>query len=94
VARQVEIANDLRPQERDHIRADGKLESGKNFFCDSGPAKHLAPFQHQDFFAGAREISGVGEAVVAAANHNNIEFCFRAVRERRHMCAGRNVENR
>ena len=34
VTRQIELANDLGPQQRDHVGADGKLEAGKDFFGD------------------------------------------------------------
>src|SRR5207253_510315 len=41
VAGQVEVANDFRSQQRHDIRADGKLESGKNFLRDRSPAKDM-----------------------------------------------------
>ena len=72
--RQIEIANDLRPQQRDHVGANGKLEAGKDLFGHRGAAQHVAALQHQDFLAGARQIGGVHQAVVAAADHDGVVF--------------------
>ena len=74
VAGKVEIANDLRPQQRDHVRAHRELEAGKNFFGEGRAAQHVAAFEHENFLAGARQISGVDEAVVASADHDHIVF--------------------
>ena len=72
VAGKVEVANDLGAQQRDDVRADGKLESGKNFFRDRCPAKHMPPLQDEHFLPRARKIGGVSEAVVASANHDDV----------------------
>ena len=74
VAGQVEVANDLRPQQRDHVGADRELESGENFFGDGGAAEHVAALEHQNFLAGARQIGGVDQAVVASADDDYVVF--------------------
>ncbi len=72
VARKIEIANDLRPQQRHHVGADGELEAGKNFFGAGRAAENVPPFEHQNFLAGVCEIGGVDQAVVAAADHDYV----------------------
>ena len=74
MAGQIEIANDLRPQQRDYIGAHRELESGKDFFGDGGAAEHVTALEHQNFFAGARQVSGVGEAVMASADDDCVVF--------------------
>ena len=74
VAGKIEIANDLRAQQRDYIGADRELESGKNFFGDGGAAEHVTTLQHQNFFPGARQIGGGGEAVVASSDDDCVVF--------------------
>ena len=74
MARQIEVANDLRPQQRNYVGADRELEAGKDFFGDGRAAEHMAALEHQNFLAGAREISGVDQAVVAAADHDYVVF--------------------
>ena len=72
VAREIEVADDFRPQQRDYVRADGKFEAGKNFFGAGGAAENVAAFEHQNFLSGAGEVGGVDEAVVAAADHDYV----------------------
>ena len=42
VPRQIEIADDLRPQQRHDVRADRELEAGKYFFRHGGAAERRA----------------------------------------------------
>ncbi len=74
VARQIEFANDLGPQQRNYVGADGKLEAGENFFGAGGTAENVAALEHQDFLAGAGQISGVDQAVVSAADYDGVIF--------------------
>src|SRR5215472_12598789 len=70
VARKIEIANDFRPQQRDNVGKNGKFEAGKDFFSDCGAAENVAALEDEDFFAGAGEIRGVYQAIVATTNDN------------------------
>ena len=79
VAGKVEIADDLRPQQRDHVRADREFEAGKDLLGHGGPAQHVAALQYYNFLAGTRKIGGIGEPVVPAANHDCVIFRSRAV---------------
>ncbi len=72
VAGKIEVANNLGPQQRDDVRANGKLEAGKNFFRASRAAEDVAALEHQDFLSRFRQIGGVGEAVVASAHHDHV----------------------
>src|SRR5208282_2013702 len=80
VAGKFEVANDLGPQQRDHIRAHGKLEAGKNFVGASRAAEDVAAFEDQHFPSRFRQIGGVDEAVVASSNHDYVVLA----RNRRH----------
>ena len=35
-------------------------------------AEHVTAFEHENFLAGARQIGGVDQAVVASADHDHI----------------------
>ncbi len=72
VAREIEVADDFRPQQRDDVRADGELEAGKDFFGAGRAAENVAAFEHENFLSGAREVGGVDEAVVAAADYDYV----------------------
>src|SRR5947207_11261692 len=68
MTRQVELLNDLRPQERDDVGADRIAEAGKELFCDGGSAEDVPPLEYQHLPARAREVCGSREAVVPAPN--------------------------
>ena len=72
MTRQIEFANDLRTQERDDVRANRKLEAGKDFFRDGRAAEYVTALEHQNLLAGARKIGGVDQTVVAAANDDDV----------------------
>ena len=74
MARKIEIANDLRTQQRDHVGAHRELESGENFFGDGSAAEHVTAFEHENFLPRARQIGGGGEAVVASADDDYVVF--------------------
>src|SRR5436190_20045686 len=66
VSRQVELANDFGPEQRNYIRADRKFESGKNFFRHGRASEHMASLEHEHFFAVFRQVGGVYQTVMAA----------------------------
>ena len=72
VAGKIEVANNFRPQQRHDIRANRKFEAGKDLFGAGRAAEHVPPFEHENFLAGARQIGGVDEAVVAAADDDHV----------------------
>ena len=72
VAGQIEFANDLRPQQRDDVGADRKLEAGKDLLGTGSSAENVPALENQNFLAGFGEIGGVDQAVVAAANDDGV----------------------
>ncbi len=72
VPRQVELADDLRPQQRHDVRADRELEAGKDLFGHGGAAEDVPALEHQHLAARAREIGGVHQAVVPAADDDHV----------------------
>ena len=53
VAREVEVADDLGPQQRDDVRADGELEAREDFFGAGRAAENVAAFEHENFLSRA-----------------------------------------
>ena len=72
VARQVEIADDLRPQQRDDVRADGDVEARKHLLGDGRAAEHVPALEHEHAAARPRQIRRVRQAVVAPADHDHV----------------------
>ena len=76
MAGKIEVANNLRPQQRDHVGADRKLEPLNDLFRASRSPEHVATLEHQHFLAGAREISGIDQPVVASADDDGVVLRF------------------
>ena len=72
VAGQVELADDLGPQQRDHVRADGELEAGEDLLGHRRSAQHVPALEHEHLAPGAGQVGGVHEAVVAAADDDRV----------------------
>src|SRR5437868_2081007 len=72
VPRQVEFTDDLRPQQRDHVRKDGEVETRNKLFGHRRAAEHVPPLEHEHLAAGARQIGGVHQAVMAAADDDDV----------------------
>src|SRR6187401_899977 len=72
--RQFQLADDLRAQKRDDIRADGELESGKDFFRDRRAADDVTAFEYEDLASGPREVRGRRQPVVARTNNDGVVF--------------------
>src|SRR5688500_3201957 len=76
---QIELADDLGPEQRHDVRADGKPEAGKYFFGDRGAAQYVTPFENQHLPPGARQVGRGGQPVVAAANDDRVITHVRAL---------------
>src|SRR5439155_18418331 len=72
VARQVQLADDLGPQQRDHVRADREVEAGEDLLGDRGATHDVPALQDQDLLAGAREVRRVDEAVVPGPDDDRV----------------------
>jgi hypothetical protein len=67
-----ELFDDKWMQEAGEIGAGRHLHAREWFFDGAGAADALARFKDQDALAGAREIGGAGEAVVARADDDGV----------------------
>ena len=72
MARQVELADDLGPQQRDDVGADRVLEAREDLLGHGRAAEHVAPLEHEHLPAGARQVGGAHQAVVAAADDDDV----------------------
>src|SRR5207247_2670 len=72
VPRQIEIANDLWPQQRHDVGEHRQLEAREDLFSDGGAADARPALEHQHRLLGAREIGGCDETVVAAADDDRV----------------------
>ena len=82
VPRQVELPDDLWPQQRDHVRTFRKQEPGKDFFRDRRTAKHVAALENDHSLPCFCEIRGIDQSIVAAADDNRVVVLPHAVRLR------------
>ena len=71
---QVELADDLRPEEADDVRGDARLEARPNLFGDRGATQDVAALEDNDLQPGAGKVSGAGQAVMAAADDDRVIF--------------------
>ena len=85
VARQVELADDLGPQEADDVRGDRESIARHDLLGHGGAAEHVPALQDEHAPAGPREIGGTGQPVVAAADDDRVPGFSRAAH------AGRSV---
>ena len=79
---QVELPDDLRPQQRDHVRTLRKQEPGKNLFCHCGAAQHVPALENDDFLPCFCKIRGIDQPIVAAADDDHVVVLPHAVRLR------------
>ena len=57
--REIEVADDVGPQQRHDVGALGEVEAGKDLLGDRRAAEHVAPLEHEHAPPGPREIGGV-----------------------------------
>ena len=69
---QLQLAHDLRPQQRDDVRGDAEPEAGDDLLGDRGAAQHVSALEHDHPHAGARQVGGGHQAVVATADHDRV----------------------
>src|SRR5260370_14059881 len=74
VPRQIEFANDFGAEQGNDVRANGKFEAGKHLFRYRCAAEYVTALEHQHTLAGTREICGVNQPVVAAADNYDVVF--------------------
>src|SRR6267154_4735897 len=81
MTRQIQFANDLRAEQGNDVRTNRELETRKDFLGHRGAAQHMPSFEYEHTFARARQIRGINQAVVAAADYNDVIFLSHRVRK-------------
>ena len=69
---EAELFDDQRMQQAGEIGAGRHPDAGKGLFDGACAADALAALEHQHALAGAGEIGGAGEAVVAGADDDGV----------------------
>ena len=54
------------------------MKSGKDFFGYGCAAEHMPALEHQNFLPGFRQVGGVDQAVVPAANDDHVVLMYRS----------------
>src|SRR5579862_670792 len=74
VPRQIQFANDLRTQKGYDVRRNGEFEPRKDLFRHRRAAENMSALADEDLLARSRQVRGVDQAVMAAADYNNVVF--------------------
>src|SRR5262245_32192269 len=69
---QLEVADDLRPQQTHDVGEDGEFEAGINFFRDRGTAHEWTFLEHEHLAPGSGQVSGSHQSVVTSAHNDRI----------------------
>jgi hypothetical protein len=72
VAGQVELADDLRPEQRHDVGTDRELVARKHLFGDRGTADEMAALEDDHLASRAREIRSARQSVVPAPDHDRV----------------------
>ena len=70
---QVELVDDLRPQQAQRVGERREREARHQLLGDRGAADEVVLLQHQRAQPGLAEVRRVGEAVVAATHDDRVE---------------------
>ena len=72
MAGELELAHDLRPEERDDVRGDAEPEARHDLLGDGRAAEDVPALQDDDAQPGASQIRCADEPVVAAADDDRV----------------------
>jgi hypothetical protein len=72
VLRELELADDLRTEQRDDVREDAEAVPGHDLLGDRGTTQHVPALEDDDLLAGLRQVRRRYEAVVASADHDRV----------------------
>src|SRR6266508_887946 len=72
VPRQVQLADDLGPQQRDDVGRDGKMEAREDLFGDRRSAQDVSPLEHENLATRSREVGRVNETVVPTPDDDDV----------------------
>ena len=70
VAGQLQVPDDLGPQEADDVGRDREPEARHDLLGHGSAAQDVAPLQDKNPAAGSRQVRGGNQAVVTAADHD------------------------
>ncbi len=71
---ELQLPDDPGFHEADDVRGRGDPVAGPRFLGGGGPAQDVAPLQHEDVDPRAGEVRGAREAVVTAADHDDLSL--------------------
>ncbi len=72
VAREIEVADNFRSQQRHNVGTNRELEAGENFLGAGRATENVAALEHQNFLSSARQVGGIDQAVVAATDYDYV----------------------
>ena len=72
VLRQLQVVDDVRPQEAERVREGREPEARAELLGDRRPTDEVAPLDDQRLEAGLGQVGAVDEAVVAATDHDRV----------------------
>ena len=70
---QVQLADDLRAEQRHDVRTHRIFETWMDLFGDRGAAKYVTAFEYKHLAPGASEVRSIYETIVTAAYHDDVE---------------------
>ncbi len=72
VARKIELPNNLRTKQRNYVRTLREEEPRKDFFGDGSATQNMTAFEDEHLLPCFGKVGSVDEAVVAAADDNDV----------------------
>ena len=72
VTREIEFTDYFGAKQRDNVGTLGEQEAGNDFFGNGCAAENSAAFENEDLLACFRQIGGIHQTVVAAADDDHI----------------------
>jgi hypothetical protein len=68
----VELADDLRPKQADHVRRHAEPKAREDLLGDGGPSQDVSSLEDERSTTGPSEVGRGHETVVAAADHDRV----------------------
>ena len=72
MARELQLAHDLGPKQRDDVGGDAEPEARHDLLGDGSAAEDVPALEHDDAQPGACQVRAADEAVVAAADDDRV----------------------
>src|SRR5277367_2963722 len=91
--RQIQLANNFRTKQRNHVGTLGEKKPRNNFLGDGCSPKNAPALQHNNFLPRLSKVSRVHKSVVAAADNDDV-VVLRHAEKLRSKCALKEVAMR